>query len=278
MRSTGLAATHWLTHLRRDSAAKRMTSPLPRSIKSAERTLALFELFSREQRPFTVGRISDLLGMPQASASMLLRNLTELGYLEYDREARTFAPSIRVALLGSWIDRRFGEAGAIGTRLDALQRRVGETAFLGIQNGAAAQYILSQQSHQPETLSVESGQFRSLTCSAMGRALLSIKPDAEVIAWVRRSNAEATEARFKVHEGEFMQLIARARADGYASTAGDVTPGLGAIAMAIPSPMGQAPIALGVGGPVGRLRRKREAIVAAMREFAASFHAPPPQP
>jgi DNA-binding IclR family transcriptional regulator len=98
-----------------------------------------------------------------------------------------------------------------------------------------------------------------------------------VIAWVRRSNAEATESRFKVHEGAFMQLIAQARADGFASTAGDVTPGLGAIAMAIPSPMGQAPIALGVGGPVGRLRRKRDAIVIAMREFAASFHAPPPQ-
>src|SRR5580698_3728274 len=66
-----------------------------RSIKSAERTLALFELFSREQRPFTVGRVSDALDVPQASASMLLRNLADLGYLEYDRKARTFAPSIR---------------------------------------------------------------------------------------------------------------------------------------------------------------------------------------
>ena len=36
-----------------------------RSIKSAERTLALFELFSREQQPFTVGHISEALRIPQ---------------------------------------------------------------------------------------------------------------------------------------------------------------------------------------------------------------------
>jgi len=114
-----------------------------RSIKSAERTLALFELFSREQRPFTVGRVSEALGAPQASVSMLLRNLADLGYLEYDRRTRTFAPSIRVALLGSWIDRRFGEAGSLVKRLDGLQRKVGDTAYLGIQNGATAQYVVT---------------------------------------------------------------------------------------------------------------------------------------
>lgn len=247
-----------------------MTATAPRSIKSAERTLALFELFSREQRPFTVGRVSESLAMPQASASMLLRNLTELGYLEYDRAHRTYAPSIRVALLGSWIDRRFGQAGSIGARLDALQRRVGETAFMGIQNGALMQYVLSQESHQPETLSVESGQFRSLTFSAVGRALLSIKPDAEIITWVRRCNVEAREERFKVRDADFMALMQQVRADGFASTAGDVTPGLGAMAVAIPSPMGSAPLAVGVGGPIARMRRKRETIIEALREFAAA--------
>ena len=81
--------------------------PQPRKIKSAERTLALFELFSREQRPFTVTMIADALQIPQPSVSMLLQNLDALGYLEYDRQARTYSPSIRVALLGSWINIRF---------------------------------------------------------------------------------------------------------------------------------------------------------------------------
>src|SRR5689334_13032681 len=112
-----------------------MAAKAARRIKSAERTLALLELFSREQRPFTVGRVAEGLKMPQPSVSMLLRNLLELGYLEYDPHRRTFTPSVRVALLGSWIDRRFGDAGAIGERLSELRQAVGHTAYIGIQNG-----------------------------------------------------------------------------------------------------------------------------------------------
>ena len=242
-----------------------------RSIKSAERTLALFELFSREQRPFTVGRVSEALAIPQASASMLLRNLADLGYLEYDRQSRTFAPSIRVALLGSWIDRRFGEAGSIGARLDALQRAVGETAYIGIQNGAAAQYVVSQRPEHPDRLEVMSGQYRSLTCSAMGRVLLSLKPDAEVLTWVRRCNAEATEDRFRVRETGFLDLMRQVRRDGFASTRGEVTPGLGAVAVAFTSPMGATPLALGVGGPIGRVADKRPMILRALADFVRSF-------
>jgi DNA-binding IclR family transcriptional regulator len=62
-----------------------------RHVKSAERTLALFELFSLHQRPMGVGEISSLLGIPQPSVSMLVRNLANLGYLERNRAAHTYA-------------------------------------------------------------------------------------------------------------------------------------------------------------------------------------------
>ena len=239
----------------------------PRKIKSAERTLALFELFSREQRPFTVTMIAEALQIPQPSASMLLHNLDALGYLEYDRQARTYTPSIRVALLGSWVNMRFTEAGSIGTRLNHLQRAVRETAFLGIQNGAAAQYVVIQLPDATNRLHIESGQFRSLTCSAMGRALLSLKPDNEVLAWLRRANAEAAEARFVVREREFMDIINGVRKTGYAFTEGDVTPGLAAIATTVTLPMSDAPVAVGVGGPISRIRRKRDSALEALERF-----------
>ncbi len=153
-----------------------MTQPTqPRSIKSAERTLALLELFSQIQTPLTIGRVSRELGIPQPSTSMLMRNLVHLGYLDHDRTQRTFAPSIRIALLGSWIGRRFDEANSLAERLDILQRKVRETAYIAIQNGPFGQYVMTQTSDSPDTLNVASGQYRSLTCSAFGRALLALK-------------------------------------------------------------------------------------------------------
>jgi IclR family transcriptional regulator, KDG regulon repressor len=234
-----------------------------RSVKSAERTLALFELFSRREKPLTVGRIADELSIPQASTSMLLANLCELGYVSYDASRRTYAPTIRVALLGSWINREFDRAGSLTALLTALQNETDETVFLGIQNGAYAQYILAMH-REKRRVRVESGQLRLLTGSAVGRALLSLKPDAEIQRWVHRCNAEATEDRLRIPPSTFMQIIGDIRTGGYAQTHGDVLPTFGALAVTVPAPIGLMPMALGVGVPVERLEEKRAGLVAAL--------------
>ncbi len=242
-----------------------------RSIKSAERTLALFEVFSQREEGLTVGQVARELDIPQPSASMLLRNLHHIGYLDYDRARRLFAPTIRVMLLGSWISRRFSEAGSIAERLKTLQEQCGETVYVGVQNGAAMQYIVSLHASEPDRLQVNSGNFRSLTCSAPGRALLSLKPDPEVTAWVRRCNAEAPEDRFRVRERDYLTLIERVRRQGYGDSDGDVTPGLGAFAVTIDSPLGDMPLAVGCGGPMGRIRRKRDRILEGLTTLKAFY-------
>ena len=258
----------------RDSLAVMAPPAKHRAIKSAERTLALLELFSKTQGPLTVGQVSRELGIPQPSTSMLMHNLTRLGYLEHDRVHRTFAPSIRVALLGSWIGRRFDETHSLASRLDVLQRKVGETAYIAIQNGVLGQYVMAQSSDNPDTLDIASGQFRSLTCTAFGRALLAIKPDVEIASWVKRCNAEATDERLKVKLPQFMKLITQVRANGYGETAGDQTPGLGAFAMVFPSPLGHMPLAVGAGGPLQRVQKKKRLILAALRDFVVAFQPP----
>lgn len=243
-----------------------------RRIKSAERTLALFELFSKRQQPMTIGAIAKELAIPQPSASMLVRNLTELGYLDHNRYTRTFMPSIRVVLLGSWIPHRYAETGSLVKRLDELHHRVGgETAYIGGQNGAMAQLVLWMNSTNPEGLVVESGMFRSLTCSSVGRALMCCKSDTEIANWVRRCNAEATEDRFKVKLSEYLALIAQDRARGYSMTNGEIRPGLSAIAMTIPSPIDGAPLVVGVSAPVERMREKQDIILEALNAFKQSF-------
>lgn len=242
-----------------------------RSIKSAERTLALLELFSEKQAALTVGEVARDLGIPQASVSMLLRNLLNLGYLEYDSRNRTYAPSIRVALLGAWIGRKFGDAGALSSHLNDICRMIGETSFIGIQNGPFAQYVLVQRIEDPQRLNVDSGMFRPLTASAVGRILLSIRTDEEVRRWVRRCNAEASDVRFKVREGDFLHLIATVRRNGYAETVGDVSRGLGAVTVHVPSPIGELDLAVGCGGPIERMASKKNRIVDALLKFQETF-------
>ncbi len=245
-----------------------------RSVKSAERTLALLELFSQRERGLTVGEVARDLGIPQPSASMLLRNLVHLGYIGHDRATRLFSPTIRVMLLGSWIARRFSAAGSIAQRLEALQQDCGgETVYAAIQNGCAIQYVLTVEATMPNRLQIASGALRSITCSAPGRILLSEKPDDEVVGWVRRSNAEAAEDRLRISETGFATLIRQVRDQGFATTEGDSKPGLAAVAVAVPSPMGDMTLAIGCGGPIERILARRPQIIAALQRFQAAFPA-----
>lgn len=244
-----------------------------RSIKSAERTLALFELFSERQEGLTVGQIAAGLHAPQPSISMLVRNLANLGYLEHDQASRLYTPSIRVVLLGSWIERRFKETQSLVKRLDAIQRRVKETSYIAIQNRVYAQYVMEQRSVKPTRLDIFSGNTVHLTQSACGRALLALKPDSEITALIKRCNAEVNDDRFKIKRTDALRMISEIRKSGYAKTTNvsSRVQGVGAIAMTFQLPGSNTALAVGVGATIGALERKQGIILDSLREFKRAF-------
>jgi len=211
---------------------------------------------------------------------MLLANLREMGYVTYDPLARTYVPTIRVALLGSWINRQFDAAGSLTATLANLHDEIGETVFIGIQNGAFAQYVSAIHHHDPRAMRAESGQHRLLTGSAVGRVLLSLKPDAEVLRWLHRCNAEAPHERLQIPATAFMSIIEEIRRQGFAQTAGDMTPSFGGIAVAVPGPLGMMPMAIGAGVPLERMELKRDKIAGALQRVSsvlAELAEPPPE-
>lgn len=250
-----------------------------RRIKSAERTIALFELFARRQIGLTVGDVAEELGIPQPSASMLLRNLMSLGYLEYDRHTRLYAPTIRVMFLGNWISQQFGAIRSVSQVLEEAQRKLDiEFVYVARQNEVSVQYVWTLEADPAHRLGIAPEVPRSLTCTAAGRALLSMKSDKEVVGWVRRSNAEASVERLKVSERRFLNLYDRCRNQGFAETTGDFVPGLGALAVTLPTANG-SPIAIAFGDTIDRVHSKRDQILSALKDVRDSLAGmPPPVP
>jgi DNA-binding IclR family transcriptional regulator len=245
--------------------AKPRRSAATSAIKSAQRTLAVFEYFQTQRRAATVGEMSAALGMPQSSASMLLKCLLSLGYLEYTASTRKFRPTYRVALLGSWLHSSLFDRGPLTEIAETLGRETRETVSLGLQNGPHMQYVHIVGSSEAVQLTIRVGTLRPMTCAAMGRVLLAPKPDAEVRAIVRRNNAEVTDEAHRVLEREFMAEIEEIRRQGYAESRGKMIAGANTIAMLVPSPAEATPLAIGVGGPMDRIDARRDAILAAMR-------------
>lgn len=235
--------------------------------------MALLELFAGREEPLRVGEVAAAISIPQPSATMILRNLTDMGYLSYDAKTRRFGPTMRVMLLGNWIARRHPAADRLPDALAELHRAShGETVWMALQSGAALRYIAVIEAGRHDRLQVNFDHCDPLTCSAGGRALLSLLTPTETGAWIRRCNVELTEARFKVREQECLAAIRAARDSGFAETTGELLSGYGALAVAFAPPIGPlTPIALGVSGPTLRLRDRKPAIVETLLAIKARF-------
>jgi DNA-binding IclR family transcriptional regulator len=236
----------------------------PAAIKSAARTLDIFEFFRERQSPATVSEVAAALGIPQSSTSMLLKSLTTLNYLDYRPATRRFAPTFRVTMLGNWIGPRYANE-AITAIMERLRHDTGETVFLGMESGPSIQYVHILPGIFPLQLTASVGTIRPMTLSAIGRIILSTKPAAQIRAIVRRNNADAADAEQRVPENEFLDDIEVIRAQGYAESRGRMTPGANVIAMLVPGDDSGPRLGIGIGGPTARLDERRDQIIAVLR-------------
>ncbi len=229
-------------------------------VKSAKRVLEIFEYFAERQRPASVGDVVEALGYPQSSTSALLKSLVQLRYLDYDRETRRFQPTMRVAFLGGWVHDQLFSDNSLLRLLDDLYRATGHTILVGMQNDIYVQYVHLIQVQEKDWY-IKPGSLRPLCRAAVGRVLLSRKPDVEVLGLVRRINAEERDPEKRVRPSELLEELDRVRRQGYAYTEGTVIPTSGVIAMELPTPPSQPPMAIGIGCEIARLRDEREKIV-----------------
>jgi DNA-binding IclR family transcriptional regulator len=249
---------------RATSERRRIRNPLPharKTVKSASRALEILEYFDDVQRPATVMEVASALDYPQSSASALLRSLVSMGYLNYDRYARTFITSNRVALLGAWVNSEFFAEGAIISLMRDLNEETGDTVILAVRNGLYMQYIHVIQATSAARLHVTLGTIRPLAASGAGYALLSTMPDDEIRRLLMRINADREDDQAIIAYPELMEEIRRTRERGYAFTYDKVTRGGGMLAAPIPAAGGNPPMIVGIGG-ISEVMRAREAELA----------------
>jgi DNA-binding IclR family transcriptional regulator len=239
-------------------------------VKSAVRVLEVFELFDKLKRPLGTAEIARSLQFPLSSTSMLLRSLTEMGFLSCDPSNRLYFPTLRISLLGEAI------ADLIPTtqRLRDLMRRVHqetcEITILGTRNGLNLQYIDIMQDERGRRLTHRSGSLRPLFHAAGGVAILSTYSDDVIGQLVRHYNARQERNTKLVSLKNVLELIAKTRERGYSTVVNQLKVGHGSIAMVLPAdPTHHRPLVISVSAPIVRLSKKQDVIVASLRKALA---------
>jgi DNA-binding IclR family transcriptional regulator len=251
--------------------------PAMGSVKSAGRVLRILEFFDEIQREARVAEIAERLSFPQSSTSILLNCLVDLGYMDYLPESRSFLPSPRVTLLGTWLDKGPVRNGSLIRMLEEISHKTGDTVIVAARNGIFSQYIHVLQARSVMRFHVPHGTRRLVVWSATGFALLTKCSDNEIRALCTRTNAEAPSGQPRVDVNQVLENVRQTRRDGYFFSTGLVTPGAGSIAVPLPDSIDGRDRALtvAVSGILDEIGRRKKEIVALLRDVATRYLTPP---
>jgi DNA-binding IclR family transcriptional regulator len=251
-------------------------SPGHGAVKSAARVLQVFELFDEIQRDARVAEIAERLAFPQSSTSILLRSLVDLGYMDYLPESRSFLPSPRVTLLGTWLDKGPVRNGSLIRMLEEISLATGNTVIIAARNGIYSQYVHVLQARTAIRFHVSTGARRLVVWSATGFALLIGATEAEVRALCARTNAESIPGQPRVDVSRVLENLAQTRTAGYFFSRELVTPGSGSIAVPLPDGIDghNRALTVAVSGILDDIARREHEIVALLNDVIRRYLKP----
>jgi DNA-binding IclR family transcriptional regulator len=147
------------------------------TVRTADRTLDIFESFARRQRPITVSDLARELSLPTSTCFALVRTLVDRGFLYYLRPRGAFYPTRRLSQVADAIAHHDPIAQNIRPLLEALRDATGETVILGKLQGLGVVYLEIIESRHAVRYTMTVGSVRALHASSIGKAIVSAMED-----------------------------------------------------------------------------------------------------
>lgn len=236
------------------------------AVKSAVRVLRVFELFDALRQPLTVSDIARELEMPVSSSLMLIRSMTELGYLAFEESRKTYFPTPRLSGLTQWIESSAAGIGNISQLMRDLHELTNETVVLAVEQGTEVRFLRIIRSAQPLALSVDEGGTAPIDSSTIGLAMLAAKGPDDFERLLRRLAARHGDDFSEERQAALRQRIEEIRKERVAIGYGLMSEGIGAIAVALPKGKAGLTFTVSVGGPRERIAEREAHIVDCIRE------------
>lgn len=253
-------------------AKEQQEKPVP-TVKSADRVLDIFELFAEEEDALSLMDIARKLGLPSSSTYKLLQNLHARGYLESDRQGRSFRLGYKLFEIGSKYARKTSLSEEFNRVAERIVEDLNETVFLSIRNGNKLLYIAEKQCTQPVRFVSHLGMQLPLHSTAMGKALLAGLSDEEIRRLYPSEELGMLTSRTIPTLSLLLEQLQRVRAEGLAYSEGEAVQGIRCVAAPIRKAGGEVVAAMSISIPEPRLdeslwRRAVDWVEQASREIS----------
>lgn len=238
-------------------------------VKSAVRTIALFNVFAEAKRSLSLAELSAALKAPKSSCHELLQTLAHLGYIIALDGGRNYYPSRRFYDMAEQINRFNPLKQKIQDSLRALRDATGETVFIGKLQGTEVVYSEVFDGTHTIRYTARAGDFKSIHASALGKALLGSLDEIQRNQLVGELKLKRFTEQTITSKKALLENIASGMAQGIYSTLGEHQPDV--MAIAIPLPLRGQTHAVGMAGPLSRMQKRQREYVAALSQTVSKI-------
>ena len=219
-------------------------------IQSVERAVQILRCFG-DRELLGVTEIASMTQLNKSTAFGLVTTLTETGLLEQDELTGRYRLGLELFRLGSRVNadtRRL-----VAPALDALAEQLEETVNFVRPEGSNVVYLVKRESLQSMRICTKMGQSLPMYCTAVGKAILAVLPEAEREQIIRSFRYESFTENTIVSESALRQELLRIQWDGCAVDREELEYGLICVAVAVKNGAGVPVAAISCSGPKARM-------------------------
>jgi IclR family transcriptional regulator, acetate operon repressor len=202
-------------------------------VKTASRTVDVFEIFARLQRPLSLSELARELGAPMSSCLYLVRTLENLGFLYAVGAGRSLYPTRKMLNIATSIAAGEPAMQQIEPLLTRLRDETQETVILGKRDGKHIIYLSIFEGLNTIRYTATIGDLIPLHASSIGKAILSAMDPAERSKIIAKLPLDPITAATITDRAVLVEDIKLAADRGYAETRGESVSDVAAIAMPV---------------------------------------------
>jgi DNA-binding IclR family transcriptional regulator len=221
--------------------------------QSLARGIKILECLGDAGAPLSAAEVARRTGLHRATVHRLLNVLADLGYAHKDAEHASYTTGFYLHTFGRTPNVIASLVRHARPFLERLARATGQNVCLGALEGIQMIYCDKVGVAQDIGIAVQTGLHLDAHATAIGKALLAIRPEAEVQLIYEHHRLSVHTPKTLRTVQSLLRALAEVRQRGYSIERDEYVVGRRSVAAAIVNPYGRATCAIAIEGPASVL-------------------------
>lgn len=234
-------------------------------VKTAARTLDLFEAFEALGGPASLTELAERIGMPVSSCFALVRTMQRRGYVYSLRGRGPLYPTGRLLTVARALAEHDVLSQRLSNDLAALRDCCGETVVIETLNGREALYIDVFESHQQIRYSPRAGARRPAHANSIAKAVMGAFLPAERNRILQGLEYRKLTSRTILSASRLEADLLKGMRRGWFTNLGESAEDLAAVD--VPIAINGDWFGISIAGPLQRIKPRMSSLAKSLREI-----------